>query len=148
MRAFNDAAEKLLWPAKRLGKESIWRTQDDCGLHIRKEFVPEPLRVLAESDGYVNLPFIPKGTPINLIANLQPTPLEAPLLLAKAKAAFLKIHAENLSGDAAREELRKLVPDLLKVNNAPDFIEDEGHYFGTDLPDSDKQALIEFLKTF
>jgi len=148
MRAFNDAAEKLLWPAKRLGKDSIWRTQDDCGLHIRKEFVPEPLRVLAESDGYINLAFIPKGTPINLIANLQPTPLEAPLLLAKAKAAFLKIHAENLSGDAAREELRKLVPDLLKVNNAPDFIEDEGHYFGTDLPDSDKQALIEFLKTF
>jgi len=60
----------------------------------------------------------------------------------------LKIHAENLSGDAAKEELRKLVPDLLKVNNAPDFIEDEGHYFGTDLPDTDKQALIEFLKTF
>jgi cytochrome c5 len=148
MRAFYDAAEKLLWPAKRLGKDSIWRTQDDCGLHIRKEFVPEPLRALAESDGYINLAFIPKGTPINLIANLQPTPLEAPLLLAKAKAAFLKIHAENLSGDAAREELRKLVPDLLKVNNAPDFIEDEGHYFGTDLPDSDKQALIEFLKTF
>jgi len=29
-----------------------------------------------------------------------------------------------------------------------DFIEDEGHYFGTDLPDTDKQALIEFLKTF
>lgn len=148
MRAFNDAAEKLLWPAKRLGKDSIWRTQNDCGLHIRKEFVPEPLRALAESDGYINLAFIPKGTPINLIANLQPTPLEAPLLLAKANAAFLKIHAENLSGDAAREELRKLVPDLLKVNNAPDFIEDEGHYFGTDLPDSDKQALIEFLKTF
>jgi len=148
LRAFNDAAEKLLWPTKRLGKESIWRTQDDCGLHIRKEYVPEPLRVLAEADGYINLAFIPKGTPINLIANLQPTPLEAPLLLAKAKATFLKIHAENLSGDAAREELRKLVPDLLKVNNAPDFIEDEGHYFGTDLPDSDKQALIEFLKTF
>ncbi|MFN2622832.1 MAG: hypothetical protein ABR611_08305 [Chthoniobacterales bacterium] len=148
MRAFNDAAEKLLWPEKRLGKDSIWRTQDDCGLHIRKEFVPEPLRALAEADGYINLAFIPKGTPINLIANLQPTPLEAPFLLAKAKAVFLKIHAENLSGDAAKEELRKLVPDLLKVNNAPDFIEDEGHYFGTDLPDSDKQALIEFLKTF
>src|SRR5436190_1643642 len=148
LRAFNDAAEKLLWPEKRLGKDSIWRTQNDCGLHIRKEFVPDPLRVLAEADGYINLAFIPKGTPINLIANLQPTLLEAPLLLAKAKAAFLKIHAENLSGDAAKEELRKLVPDLLKVNNAPDFIEDEGHYFGTDLPDTDKRALIEFLKTF
>ena len=90
LRAFNDAAVKLLWPEKRLGKDSIWRTQDDCGLHIRKEFVPEPLRALAEADGYINLAFIPKGTPINLIANLQPSPLEAPLLLAKAKAVFLK----------------------------------------------------------
>ena len=148
LRAFNDAAEKLLWPEKRLGKDSIWRTQDDCGLHIRKEFVPEPMRPLADADGYINLAFIPKGTPINLIANLQPTPLEAPLLLAKAKATFLKIHSENLSPEAAKEELRKLVPDLLKVNNAPDFIEDGGHYFGTDLPDTDKRALIEFLKTF
>jgi pimeloyl-ACP methyl ester carboxylesterase len=146
--AFDDAAEKLLWPEKRLGKASIWRTQDDCGLHVRKEYVPAALRHLAESDGYINLAFIPKGTPINLIANLEPTALEAPLLLAKTKAAFLRIHRDKLSPEEAAAELRKLVPDLLKVNNAPDFIEDGGHYYGTDLPDSDKRALIEFLKTF
>jgi hypothetical protein len=106
------------------------------------------LQHLAKDNGFLDLPFIPKGTPINLIANLQPTLEEAPVLLAKTKAAFLKIHLEHLSPEQATAELRKLVPDLLKVNNAPDFIEDEGHYFGTDLPDSDKQALIEFLKTF
>ena len=41
-----------------------------------------------------------------------------------------------------------LAPLLLKYNQAPDFIEDHGHMFGTDLPDEDKRALIEFLKTF
>jgi hypothetical protein len=148
LRAFNDAAEKLLWPEKRLGKASIWRTQEDCGLHVRKEYVPEPLQRLAGSDGYIDFDVIPKGTPINLIANLQPTLAEAPILLAKIKATFLKIRLEHLSPEDTAAELRKLVPDLLKVNNAPDFIEDEGHYFGTDLPDSDKQALIEYLKTF
>ena len=39
-------------------------------------------------------------------------------------------------------------PDLLAANKCPDFVEDKGHYFGTDLPDSDKRALIEYLKTF
>ena len=41
LRAFNDAAEKLLWPEKRLGKASIWRTENECYLHLRKEFVPK-----------------------------------------------------------------------------------------------------------
>jgi hypothetical protein len=39
------------------------------------------------------------------------------------------------------------VPDLLAHSKCPDFIEDEGHEFGTDLPDEDKEALIEYLKT-
>ena len=47
-----------------------------------------------------------------------------------------------------RVELLKTVPELLAANKCPDFIEDEGHYFGTDLPDDDKRALIEYLKTF
>jgi hypothetical protein len=63
--------------------------------------------------------------------------------------AFIAIKAGNLSPEETVVELRKLVPDMLAVNNAPDFIhEDGGHYFGTDLPDSDKRALIEFLRRF
>jgi len=46
MGAFNDAVEKLLWPEKRLNKTSIWRTQNECALHLRKEFVPKPLQAL------------------------------------------------------------------------------------------------------
>ena len=43
----------------------------------------------------------------------------------------------------------KIVWDgLLAQNLAPDFIEDRGHTFGSDLSDDDKKALIEFVKTF
>ncbi|MBV8375768.1 MAG: hypothetical protein JO279_02080 [Verrucomicrobia bacterium] len=54
----------------------------------------------------------------------------------------------NLSSEGPAKELLKAVPELLAENKCPDFIEDEGHYFGTDLPDADKRALIEYLKTF
>jgi len=37
---------------------------------------------------------------------------------------------------------------LLDISQSPDFVEDRGHLFGTDLPDEDKKALIEFVKTF
>ena len=42
----------------------------------------------------------------------------------------------------------KLLPALVENNNCPDLVEDRGHPFGTDLPDGDKRALIEFLRTF
>jgi hypothetical protein len=61
---------------------------------------------------------------------------------------LVKLNAENLSPKAADTELRKLVPDLIAMNKCPDFIEDKGHCFGTDLSDSNKRALIEYLKTF
>ena len=146
--AYNDAAEKLLWPEKRLGKASIWRTQNECNLHLRKEFVPKPLQTLAGKDGYLKLGPIPKGTPINLVANLEPNFGDLPALQLKLSKALLAIHAKNLSPEDARAELIKSVPQLLAANKCPDFIEDEGHYFGTDLPDEDKRALIEYMKTF
>ena len=147
MNAFNDAIEKLLWPERRLNKESIWRTQNECSLHLRKEFVPQALRTLADSDGYIKIGFIPKGTPVNLIANLEPDfgRFDA---FVKIAGKLIMIHKKRLAREAAAQELRKLVPNLIAANKCPDFIEDEGHYFGTDLPDTDKRALIEFLKTF
>ena len=147
MDAFNDAVEKLLWPEKRLNKDSIWRTQNECSFHLRKEFVPKPFNELAGPDGYITIGRIPKGTPINLVANLQPDFQHAGAFL-KAAGKLMKINAENLSPEAAEAELRKLVPELIAMNKCPDFIEDKGHYFGTDLSDNDKRALIEYLKTF
>ncbi len=61
LEAYNDAAEKLLWPEKRLGKASIWRTQNECNLHLRKEFVPKPLQALADNDGYLSSARFPKA---------------------------------------------------------------------------------------
>jgi hypothetical protein len=144
--AFNDAIEKLLWPEKRLGKDSIWRTQNECTFHLRKEFVPPPFDKLAATDGYLKIGQIPKGTPINLLANLEPN-FQHPEVFIKALAKLAKINAQNLSTEAATAELRELVPDLIAINNCPDFVEDKGHYFGTDLSDNDKRALIEYLKT-
>jgi len=145
---FNDAAEKLLWPEKRLNKASIWRTQNDCSLHLRKEFVPKSLQALADKDGYINIGPIPKGAPINLIANTEPDFGQLVVLQAKIAKALLRIHTMNLSSEQATDELIKAVPELLAANKCPDFVEDKGHYFGTDLPDNDKRALIEYLKTF
>jgi cytochrome c5 len=147
MEAFNDAVEKLLWPEKRLNKASIWRTQNECSLHLRKEFVPKPLQALADKHGYINIGPIPKGTPLNLIANLEPDFGQIDLF-AKVAGKLIKISQEKLSGEAAAVEWRKIVPDLIAANKCPDFVEDKGHYFGTDLPDNDKRALIEYLKTF
>jgi hypothetical protein len=147
MDAFNDAVEKLLWPEKRLGKDSIWRTQNDCSLHLRKEFVPERLRRMADPDGYITVGMIPQGTPVNLVANLEPNFKNIDVFLKIAKK-LVKIKTTNPSREEAAAEFNKLIPDLLAANKCPDFVEDKGHYFGTDLPDTDKRALIEYLKTF
>ena len=147
MDAFNDAIEKLLWPEKRLNKDSIWRTQNDCSLHLRKEFVPRTLRGLADRDGYIKVGMIPKGTPINLVANLEPDFRHLDVFL-KIANKLIKIKTTDVSRDEAADEFNQLIPDLLATNKCPDFVEDKGHYFGTDLADTDKRALIEYLKTF
>jgi hypothetical protein len=115
---------------------------------LRKEFVPKPLRALADKDGYVKLGPIPKGTPVNLLANLEPDFGDLVTLKVSLSKALIAIHARNLSPEEARAELLRTVPQLLAANKCPDFIEDEGHYFGTDLPDEDKRALVEYMKTF
>lgn len=148
LTAFNDAIEKLLWPEKRLGKASIWRTQNESYLSLRKEYVPKSLRALAESDGYLRIGPVPKGMPINLLANLEPDVVQLAAIKVKLVNAMIAIKTQNLEGDAATAELAKAVPELLAANKCPDFVEDKGHYFGTELPDDDKRALIEYLKTF
>jgi hypothetical protein len=154
MDAFNDAVGKLLWPEKRLGTNSIWRTSRECNVQIQLAVIPEPIKALlkplADNDGYFRLGPIPEGTPINLIANIDPEadPSELLKLCVNIKRVLLKIKVEHLDSAAAKQLMRaELAPDLLRVSKCPDLIEDKGHYFGTELPDADKLALIEFLKT-
>jgi hypothetical protein len=154
MEAFNDAVEKLLWPSKRLGRESIWRTSRECSLQLQGNVIPEPLRTLLkpqlDPDGYLRLGPIPAGTPINLLANVDPetSPRDLLALCIKVKKALLEIKLKGLDSVGAREVMKEEVaPALVKVSKCPDLIEDRGHHFGVELPDSDKRALIEFLKT-
>ena len=154
MEAFNDAAQKLLWPGKRLGKDSIWRTTKECQFSLHGDYIPEPLRTLlkphTDADGFFRIGHIPEGTPVNLLANVDPD-MDPKLFLElclKVKKALLEINLKSLDAAAAKEVLKKEVaPALWKVNKCPDLVEDRGHFFGTDLPDEDKNALIEYLKT-
>ena len=153
MEAFDDAVTKLLWPERRQGRDSIWRTSEESWLQIPRSYAPDFLAKYADESGNIRLGPIPRGTPINLLANTN-LELDGPgkdiriaKLLVGALSALKDIKREGLTGDAATQRLMTLVPDLYDLNTCPDFIEDKGHYFGTDLPDADKRALIEFLKT-
>jgi hypothetical protein len=174
MEAFNDAITKLLWPAQRGGKTgnqdgadgqstSLWLTTEESSIQLpasylehkrilrwllRKNRVNDPIK-----GDYFDFGPIPKGTPINLLAN---TDLEkhnawklARLFVHSVKV-MKDIRKEGLTGEAATQRwlASPVVKDLYGVNTCPDFIMDRGHTFGNELSDDDKKALIEFLKTF
>jgi len=151
MRAFNDAIEKLLWPERRPG--SIARTTGDSYIEIPAPYLPTALQALAK-DGFLRIGPIPAGTEIDLIANAdldlsdRAGAIERLELIKTAQSDLLKIKENHLDSNAARQAFSNLVPGLLKISKCPDFVLDRGHYFGSTLPDDDKRALIEFLKTF
>jgi hypothetical protein len=76
---------------------------------------------------------IPAGTPVDYVARVDPTRLPEVV-----RNSFLL----NLFSDEA------VFRRMLRNNKAPDFILDRGHTFGSALPDDEKWALIEYLKTF
>ncbi len=154
MEAFNDAVEKLLWPEKRLGKASIWRTTRESSIQLQGAVIPEPLRSLLkphfDSDGYFRIGPIPEGTPVNLLANLDPGTdhKTLALLFLKIKRVLAEVRIRNLDAAATKELMKRdLAPALLAVSKCPDLVTDRGHTFGAELPDEDKRALIEYLKT-
>jgi hypothetical protein len=108
------------------------------------------IKPFLDPDGYFRIGMIPKGTPINLLANVNPDtdPKELVEVCLKVKKAFAEIKLKNLDTEAAKEVLTsEVAPALFKISKCPDLVEDRGHYFGTGLSDADKLALIEFLKT-
>lgn len=153
MQAFNDAAQKLLWPEKRLGPASIVRTTRDSYLEVPSSYLPAELQATAK-DGFVRVGPIPAGTPIDLIANAnldlsnQAVAIERAKLIARAYIDLRQINQRQLDSAATQQVLSNMVPGLMKISKCPDYVLDRGHYFDTTLPDSDKRALIEFMKTF
>ena len=111
--------------------------------------------VIGPDETELRLGPIPKGTPVNLLANINNELSFEPARLAdlvdvllKVKKALKRIRIERLDSQKSTELLKTLVPDLLEVNKCPDFIVDRGHAYGASLNNADRYALIEFLKTF
>ncbi|NBA93597.1 hypothetical protein [Pseudomonas sp. R5(2019)] len=106
---------------------------------------------------------IPKGTPVNLIMNMNP---QAPVLdLVRATSALtraiLRVRKDDLLDDEPTTDQRpaghfqalaafqeEAGPALLKVSKCPDFVADRGHWFGEYLSDVEKKQLKAFLETF
>ena len=178
MKSFDDSIEQLLWPEKRQGDRrfttrsgkmvpgEIDLTTATSYLKVPKGFLPdflqrEPLYGVltiaasgAVGETGIEIGPIPKGTPVNLLSNIDLEQRGKVFdVLLKAKRD-LKSLPQNAGDAEARKVLSDLVEPLLSVSKCPDFVVNRGHYFGTDyaqdepgLNDSDKRALIEFLKT-
>jgi hypothetical protein len=176
MDSFNDSIAKMLWPEKRdrdqiLGDKVpgyIYRTTTTSYIRVPIGYLPAGLSKLLTwgdwlhgffpwlfSEGMIRIGPIPKGTPVSLLTNidLETDKLDLVKLLLKMKADLVQV--EGKSDEEAAKVFRDLVPDLIKVSKCPDYVVNKGHYFGTSffkeepaLSDEDKQALIEFLKTF
>ncbi|SDW12222.1 c-type cytochrome [Nitrosomonas communis] len=154
----------------RSGKEVpgiIDRTTERSELKILKSYLPWYIRMFPIGDGLELGPF-PQGIPVNLISNInvemdlsQKISLSWDVLKYVGWDIFTLWKAQEDPKSITDEELRKILSGildpLLEVNKCPDFVVNRGHYFGTDylpaeehrtaLNDSDKRALIEFLKT-
>jgi hypothetical protein len=150
MRAFDNAIEQLLWPEKR-EQGVMYRTDRESWLTISAAVLPKLIRAGLEiqEKNELRIGPIPKGTPINLLANIdmEANPKDLVRLIKHLTASLLRIKKENLNEQQSTELLSQLVPDLLKVSKCPDFTLNRGHTFGSELADADKRALIEFLKT-
>jgi hypothetical protein len=188
MASFNNSIEQMLWPEKRdkdpvLGDKVpglIDRTTQSSYLRVPVGYLPPfapdlapLLKLLAPStvqEGVgLEIGPIPKGTPVNLLSNINILPDNQTFpeklkhdkqlleLLVKIKHDLKALPANATDADA-RKVFANLVGPMLALSKCPDFVVNRGHYFGTDklpasenepgLSDADKRALIEFLKTF
>jgi len=189
MKAFDDAIHQMLWPERRLsnppgamfstnsGKMApgwIDTTTDTSRVNIARGFLPPDLQKLGGPfRGILELLFpnvfnkegisigpIPKGTPINLLTNLNvgPDGFNSTLPVVKKMIKAFNSLPDNPTDEQVRAAFRPLVPDMLGASKCTDFVINRGHYFGTEflpasegepgLSDADKNALIAFLKTF
>jgi hypothetical protein len=178
MASFNESIQQMLWPEKRRrdpelgdnvpgnhptipGPSYIQRTTETSYVKIATGYLPEALKGLLGvfDKDVIEIGPIPKGTPVGLLANLDVTPaanethaetLERQKQLVQLiKKMIADLHqVKGKSDEEVRKIFQPLVPDLMKLSKCPDYVINKGHYFGTNLSDDDKFALIEFLKTF
>jgi hypothetical protein len=154
----------------------IDRTTTRSFLRIASGYVPDNLKGAVGltqrlfpkffGDGGIEIGPIPAGTPVGLLSNLNLLADDSDFAGrvdhdAKVLALIVRIKHDlaalpkDASDQDAAKVLANLAEPLMDVSKCPDYIVNRGHYFGTDkfqeepaLSDSDKRALIEFLKTF
>jgi len=111
------------------------------------------------NQGGIEIGPIPAGTPVDLLANFDPLPESTSLRerLAHDKAVVkvvvqlvrdLKALPQGATDEQARQVFKNVSDQLFSLSKCPDYIVNRGHYFGSQLSDADKKALIAFLKTF
>jgi hypothetical protein len=154
----------------------IDRTTVDSYIEIPEAYIPDQLRglvglghrlfpFLVGGSGYsVKIGPFPKGMPVNLLVSMDLAGTDLSdqervdhnhrllMLLTRAKRELKE--SRDLGAT-----LKNLVDEMLALSKCKDFVVNKGHYFGTSqfqsiepgepgLNDSDKRALIAFLKTF
>jgi hypothetical protein len=191
MRSFQASIEQMLWPERRdkdskLGAKIpglIDRTTMRSFIKISAGYIPDALQNslgvgqrfapwLFGGSG-IELGPIPAGTPVGLLANLNPLSEDPDpskrlehagqlLKLVNTLNSDLKKLGKDATDEQASQVFSNSVDQLIGLSKCPDLIVNRGHYVGTDflepgekpgvrppgLSDADKLALIEFLKTF
>jgi hypothetical protein len=94
----------------------------------------------------INLGPVPAGTPVDLLANINPA--EGRKFSNIRELISLMKEVKRATSDQARDEAnKKLVTKLLSMSNSPDLVMDNGHYFAKDLTRQELEDLIDLLKT-
>ena len=101
----------------------------------------------------VRLGPIPPGTPIGLLSNLMLLPEsedeeERDAHGDRVRDFVLRFLRTPLDLSGNNQQSLDTIDELLALSKCPDLIVNRGHYFGRNLPDQDKRALIGLLKTF
>jgi hypothetical protein len=99
--------------------------------------------------GPLRLGPIPRGTPVNLIMNMDPDNPNLLQGLAGLTRGIIRVRNPNLKNDDQRYAafISEAAGPMMRASKCPDFVLDRGHYFGEGLTDEEKKALVAFLKT-
>ncbi|HTV46436.1 MAG TPA: hypothetical protein VMF05_14080 [Stellaceae bacterium] len=177
MASFEDSITQMLWPQKRdqdpvLGDKIpgvIDRTTATSWLRIPTGYLPDAIRksqrilnfaVPVFDQKGIEIGPIPKGTPVDLLANFDPLPPDGSSLKQRlahdgevVAVVFRLVHdlrtlPKNPTDAEARQVFSNVGEQLFALSKCPDYVVNRGHYFGSRLSDTDKNALIAYLKTF
>jgi hypothetical protein len=148
MVAFADAMEKMLWPEKRDGIKSIKRTTATTSLPDIFAGLQPHLKNF--DDMKLEIFELPAGTPVNLLMSFNPKHIPSVLgaYLKGVLAGSPRRQFKSLVDSRREAGIEAVERKLLELNTCPDFIEDRGHTYGSNLSDREKKSLIEYMKHF